>query len=150
MELKDALNDYIHYIDVVENKSISTVKSYKNDLTKYIEFISKKEIRNIEDIAYQDIQLFISKLREDEKSSSINHMISSIKMFHQYISMTYSNINNPTVHLHSVKAAKQLPLYFNISDIDCLLDSFENDDKSIFHKALLDIRSFIWMWFACK
>lgn len=139
MELNDALNDYIHYIDVVENKSISTVKSYKNDLTKYIEFINKKDINNVENITFQDIQLFISELRKDEKSSSINHMISSIKMFHQYISMTYSNINNPTVHLHTVKAAKQLPLYFNISDIDRLLDSFENDDKSIFHKALLEV-----------
>ncbi len=50
MELNDALNDYVHYIDVVENKSISTVKSYKNDLTKYIEFINEKDINNVENI----------------------------------------------------------------------------------------------------
>lgn len=139
MQLEDALNDYIHYIDVVENKSTATVKSYKNDLIKYMDYLTKQKIKNVEDVSYQDIQLFIGELKDFEKNSSINHMITSIKMFHQYICFTYSNIQNPTLHLRSVKAEKKLPLYFNVADIDKLLDSFGDNDKDIFHKALLEV-----------
>ena len=39
MQITDAFEDYLHYIQVVENKSLATVASYRNDLKEYLAFL---------------------------------------------------------------------------------------------------------------
>ena len=66
-------------------------------------------------------------------------MITSLRMFHRYLTMTYPKIPDATLHIRSSKTAKKLPTYFNVADIERLLDSFQDSDMDIFHKALLEV-----------
>ena len=139
MLLKDAIQDYIHTIEVVENKSRQTVLSYKNDLKQYEQYLVTHQLDEIEKIYVQDILAFVEEQKQTKKASSINHMITTIRMFHHYLTATYPSIPDPTLHLHFLKQDKKLPLYFNVNDITKLLDSFSNSDQDILHKALLEV-----------
>ena len=50
MLITEALEDYIHYIKVVDQKSMTTIASYENDLYIYIDYLQKKQIDQMENI----------------------------------------------------------------------------------------------------
>lgn len=139
MHIKDAYEDYLHYIKVVDQKSLTTIASYENDLKIYLEYLNTNHIDNMEDIVYGNIQDFLNEQAFTKKISSINHMITVLHTFHQYISFTYDRIPNPSQYVRSSKGMKKLPKYFNTKDIEILLDSFGNSDQDIFEHAMLEV-----------
>lgn len=151
MLLQEALEDYLNYIQAVDQKSDATIHSYKNDLHTYQFYLESKGITDMDEISYQNIQDFLEYLRSDHvdeqgnryfvarKSSSINHMISTLHTFHRYITMTYPQIYDPTYHIRSKKTPTHLPLYFNVHDIEMLLNSFQTSDQDLLDKAILEL-----------
>lgn len=139
MNKEEALQEYLHYIRVIDQKSLATIRSYEQELREYIAFLQSKDIIQIEDVSYVILQEFLSLQSEQKKASSVNHLITSIHMFHRYLTMNYPRIPDPAMHIQGRKTTKRLPLYFNSKDIECLLDSFSANDMDLFHKAVLEI-----------
>lgn len=139
MQIKDALEDYMHYLQVVENKALASVSSYRCELKQYLVFLESMNISKMEDINDLRIEEFLSIQQQNKTNTSINHLISTLRMFHRYISMTYPAIHDPTLHIKSRKTTRKLPSFFNITDIENLLDSFSNSDEDLFHKAMLEV-----------
>ena len=88
MQISDSFEDYLDYIQVVENKSLATVASYRNDLKEYLAFLDAHGFTAIEDVTYMDLQDFLKEQKVKKKTSSVNHMITSLRMFHRYLTMT--------------------------------------------------------------
>lgn len=139
MLIEDALEDYFHYIQAVDAKSLRTVASYRNDLTIYHDYLKNLKISNMEEITYEILQQFLHEQKLTKKANSINHMITTIHTFHRYISFTYDHIANPSLYIRGTKKENKLPRYFNAQDIQKLLDSFGHSDVDIFHHAMLEI-----------
>lgn len=150
MKITEAIEDFLHYISVVDQKSCASIASYKQDLKQYEGYLSTHSIATINDTSYMDVQDFIQELSLDQvdedgliikakKGSSINHMITTLHVFHRYVSLTYPSLLNPTLHLHCKKTTKKLPSYFNVQDIGRMLDSFGNSDLEVFQHALLEL-----------
>lgn len=139
MELKDALEDYMHYLRAVENKALATAASYEHELNTYLAYLKEHKLTQIEEANDLMIQQFLAAQRETKKNSSVAHMLSVIRMFHRYLSMTYLNIHDPTLHLRGRKTIRPLPSYFREEDMARMLDGFGHSDLDIFHKALLEM-----------
>lgn len=139
MLVTDALDDYMHYIRVVDQKALASIQAYQKDLSIYQEFLIQKQITNMEDISYNDVQDFIEIQRQTKKGSSINRMIASLHNFHHYITFSYPSLSDPSVFLRSHKEGRKLPHYFNIIDIETLLNSFGNSDQELFEHAVLEL-----------
>lgn len=150
MDIQEAIQDYIRYIRGVDQKSRATISSYQNDLHTYFQYLSSRAIQDMNDITYQHIQDFLAYLSEDHyedghlvftkrKGASINHMITSLHMFHRYITMTYPSVLDPAIHIRSKRSAKHLPVYFNHEDIETLLNSFGDSDQELFEHAILEL-----------
>lgn len=147
MKLEEALQDYLHYIQAVDQKALATIHSYKTDLEEYILWLTQHQKKDMEDILPQDIQCFLHELEAGDdnnpqtmrKRSSVNRMLTSIHMFHRYISMNHPTILDPSIHIRGGKKQQHLPLYFNAADIERLLDSFGEDDLSLYQKAICEL-----------
>ena len=78
MNLQDALQDYLHYIQAVDQKSLATIHSYTQDLQEYLSWLQAQGKTEMEDILPRDIQSFLSDMggiQEDGlryKRSSVN------------------------------------------------------------------------------
>lgn len=138
MKLQEAYIDYIHNLQVIEHKALSTVSSYKSDLNQYLSFLKDRGIEKIEDVDFTIIQTFLQEQKTCRKSTSMNRLVSVIRMFHRYLTMTYTTFEDPTLHLESYRSSKKLPSYFNSNDIERLLNSFQEYPIEIFHKAILE------------
>ena len=59
MELKDALEDYRLYLNVLHRKSKKTQQSYLHDIEVYLNFLGKRNILWCENISVLDIEDFL-------------------------------------------------------------------------------------------
>lgn len=139
MQVKNAIEDYIHYISVVDQKQLTTIHSYKRDLTIYYNYLNRFDIENMDQINYEVMQDFLLEQNKEKKATSMNRMITTLRTFHQYISFTYSNIVDPSIYLHNQKIGRKLPKYFNEHDMKQLLDDFDDSDIGIYHHTILEL-----------
>lgn len=139
MNIDEAKEDYIHYIRVVDQKSLATVSSYTHDLDLYTAYLNNHGISCMEDITVSHLQDFLAIQSDQKAAGSVNRMIVSIHMFHRFISMNNPDIDDPSQHIHGRRTSKKLPKYFNVHDIEILLDSFDESDQGLFDKAILEV-----------
>lgn len=139
MLVKLAMEDYLHHIQVVDQKALTSIQSYRHDLMIYTQFLERRGLMQIADISYSDIQDFLNEQRLIKQSNSINRMISTLHSFHHYISYTYPHEPDPSIYAKSKRDGRKLPKYFNVQDVETLLDSFGNSDQDIFAHAMLEL-----------
>ncbi|MCS7180535.1 MAG: site-specific integrase, partial [bacterium] len=61
--MKEILKKFIDYLENQKNYSKHTIKSYKKDISQFIEFLKEKKIFDFEKVEYEDLISFISKLK---------------------------------------------------------------------------------------
>lgn len=137
MELKEALEDYLHYITSVDQKSIKTIHSYEQDLKRYLGYMEENGIVNIEDISYEMIHEYILEMNESYATSSVNHAIVSIRMLHEYCEAVF-HIPNPAIYLKSKKKEKMLPHYLSVEEVEKLLTLQDDTDQELCDVAILE------------
>lgn len=140
MKIQNALEDYIYHIKLIDQKAITTSKSYKQDLTKYTQYLSNKGITNMNEIQFNDIQEYLLSESITSQPATINHYIVAIRGFHNYISDKYGEILNPAMYLRSTKKGRKLPKVLNQDEVNAILSvKEENCDKQIFHQCILEV-----------
>lgn len=139
MEIKEAVQDYMYYLGTVENKALKTLASYQNDLRMYEMYLYEQQIKEVEEITYACVQDFLSVQSETKKMTSINHLISVLHGFHNYLSMTYSGIQNPVMFIRGTKKQQNLPMYFHEYEIEKLMQSFDESQQGIYERAICEL-----------
>ncbi|MDE6475681.1 MAG: tyrosine-type recombinase/integrase [Erysipelotrichaceae bacterium] len=139
MQITDAMEDYMHYIKVIDQKALTTIRSYEYQLQLYVSYLKAKGIHKMQEITYEDIQTFLKEQGEIKKKASVNHITSLIRNFHRFISYTYDHIPNPSMYIRNTKVPRTLPHYFNMEDMQTLFQSFTDSDIDIFHRAILEV-----------
>tara|TARA_Y100001970_G_scaffold88711_1_gene112001 strand:+ start:14685 stop:15575 length:891 start_codon:yes stop_codon:yes gene_type:complete len=123
--MKSFFKKFILFIKFDLRLSSNTVLSYQNDLQKYLFFLKEqKNIKDIKLIKYNHIRNYITHLsKENQKPSSINRNISSIKKFHLYLFDNEFTLSNPSELLESQKTIRNLPDALLIQEIESIFDS---------------------------
>ena len=134
--MEDNIKEYLNYALVEKKLSLNTIASYKNDLDYYINFFGDKKLV---DITKKDISKFIESLKDrglNEKT--INHVIGTIKNFHNYFS-THYDISNVTENIVRLKITKTLPKVLSIDEVELLLNIDLNTSYDYRNKAMLEL-----------
>tara|TARA_A100001011_G_scaffold313277_3_gene331081 strand:- start:2462 stop:3352 length:891 start_codon:yes stop_codon:yes gene_type:complete len=123
--MNSLLKKFILFIKFDLRLSLNTVKSYENDLSKYVMYLfDKHNINDVNKITYNHIRKYISSLTVlNHKPTSINRNISSIKKFHLYLYDNDLSINNPADLIESQKIIRDLPDTLTVEEIDLILGS---------------------------
>jgi len=86
--MKEKLNKFIDYLENQKNYSKYTIKSYKKDITQFIEFLKEKKIFDFEKVEYEDFINFIGKLKSSNlKEKTIGRKVASLKSFYKFLVM---------------------------------------------------------------
>ena len=139
MKIKEAIDNYIYSISVIEQKSPQTIDSYKNSLRKYQNYLTEEGIDDINDVSNLTVQYFIADLLDSSSKTTAAHDLSAVKGLHKYLFLNF-NIDNPTTGL-TVKINKDhLPTFLNEDEINSLLNSFNDaDENERFQRLLLQM-----------
>ena len=126
------LDSYIYYISIEKNLSKGTITNYRKELISFFNFIIEKcnidpEI-DMEDIVEDDelikTYLFYLINERENKKTTINRKITTLRNFFNYIasSKTFPNIKtSPMFDIKNQKEDKKLPIYLTIEECEKFL-----------------------------
>jgi integrase/recombinase XerD len=124
-EAKEAILDYLHFLQVERQLSKNTLASYRRDLESYIEHLhTNQKIEKLDDVERTNILLHLENLREQGKSArTIARHISSIRSFHQFLIREKITNEDPSLHLQMPQIEKKLPKVLSPEEIDALIQA---------------------------
>ena len=133
----DIKNEYLDYLKNIKNYSDYTIINYSEDLDNYYSFMGNKDIKKIE---YKDILDFISYLKSDHKTTSINRIISTVRSFYNYLIKEGIMDSNPFNIVNGMKKEKKLPEYFKYNEYVELVNSIDTSSSlGVRNKCIFEV-----------
>ena len=125
--MKDLILKFIDELKYEKNYSELTINGYLSDLNLFLEYLNENNIKNYNNVEYQDIRLFINHLYNlNFNNKTISRHISSIRSFFKYLKSNDYIKNNPCILISNPKLDKRLPKYLNFEEIEKVLNAFDN------------------------
>lgn len=140
MNVNDAIEEYLSYIESVRTLSANTVTACRNDLLQFKEMAFIGPQKEMDTIVLEDLKQCIGVLSKKKRSAaSINRFISSVRSLFSYC-RKFGHIKvNIAFELKTVKNPKKLPRFMTGAEIDRLCREpevnellWEKRDKAIF------------------
>ena len=75
---------FLDYLQNIKKYSDNTIINYEIDIDRYEKFL-KKNNKKINNIKYKDVLDFISYIKDNHKSTSINRCLSSLRSYYNYL-----------------------------------------------------------------
>ena len=127
------IDKFEDYLLIEKNYSSLTLKAYIKDIDDFTIFYSSNvhDTVNWPDIEYEDVRLWIVSLVESGISNrSVNRKISSLKSFFLFLQKIEVVSANPLNKHKSLKVEKKVQLPFSESEINKVLDLFNQQSKN--------------------
>ncbi len=140
--MEHKIDKFIKYIQGQRSFSKATVSSYYNDLTSFMDFITKSY--NIKDpglITKEHILGYLKDLhRRGYKKSTISRKLSSLRGFFKFLEKKGEVKKNPIIGINNPKMGKYHPKILSVDQVTNLLNnSTDNSPKGIRDRALMEL-----------
>ena len=131
---KSALvQEFCNYLQFNKGLSDNTIKAYKSDILKFLQFLEGDEISN------ESLQQYITLL--SNKNQSENSKVRKISSINQYVQWSNSVNLSKQINIEkiSLKTGSYLPETLEVSDIIKMIDSYDFDNfLNARNKAIID------------
>ncbi len=122
--MQEFLKEYLTYVRLEKNLSENSVLSYKNDLSKFIMYLKKTGIEDLNRVTPLIISEYFNKQRKQNISGSTSsRYLSALKGFFSYLYDQSYVENDPTDILKSSRRRRKLPSVLTVSEINKILKS---------------------------
>lgn len=116
--MKKYIEEFLKYLKYEKNYSENTIINYDVDLKEYEEFLNKTN-KNILNVNFKDIRLYLEKLNSDSlSSSSISRKISSLKSFYNYLVFKHFISSSPMDLVTYPKKGVRLPKFIEYKELE--------------------------------
>ncbi len=135
----DLLEGFLNFIYYQKGYSENTVNAYRQDLERFLKYLSTKGI-GIEDVTREDIMDYLIYLRILRLSpTTVSRHLASLKMFFRYL--TYKNILKKDVIslIRFPKLPQRLPRVLSMEEVSRLLEFSPKNYIEIRDKAILEL-----------
>ncbi len=136
------LNIYKQFMVLERGMSDNTVQSYMNDLHRFAEFVSSRQIEKFINVDENDISEFLIYLAEELNISqnSRARYLSSIRSFYNYLIESDKAEENPALNVDMPKIERKLPEVLSFEEVSALI-SQPNTEKpaGIRDRAMLEL-----------
>lgn len=121
--LSHAAEHYLQYIEVVRGYSAHTVKNYRRDLDKLIEFCSTHNIDDISRLNASLLRQWVATLSRDKLSAtSIQRHLSSTRSLYKFLARSRSDLDDPTAGVKAPRTPRTLPKSLEPDQVNQLLN----------------------------
>jgi len=138
--MQHIVQDFINYLKIERNLANNTIDAYRNDLERYSQFLSDRQISNPKLISLSDIQDFINCLTElGLSASSLARNFSSIRSFHKFMLVENLTEVDTTELLQTPRLPRRLPHVLDLPEIELILSKIDvTKNKGIRDKAIIE------------
>ena len=123
--MKSAVGQFLGYLRAVRNASPHTLRSYENDLSQFLAFLTPPgaEPPPLRDITHLLIREFVAHLHDHNlEKSSIARKLAAIRSFFKFAVREGLVIRNPARLVATPKLPKRIPSVLSAEDMNVFLD----------------------------
>lgn len=135
------LAEFLLYLETEKGLSVGTIKSYRNDIHKFLTFLADKTDEPGLAVSVQTVHKYLDYLTgSGNAQSTITRNIVSLRNFYQYLMRVNEVSVNPFKEIHISKTEKKLPEILSNQEVDLLLEQPKPTTiKGMRDKAMLEL-----------
>ena len=141
--MNSLIENFLDFVSYEKGLSKNTQLSYRNDLLKFSNYLTKKKILNLNSLNRNDIRNYLLKLKSDGlKPSTISRHIVSIRKFFEYLLQEGLISEDPSALIHSPKIWKNIPETLSVNEVTTLLSyisSLKNYRHAFRDKVMVEL-----------
>lgn len=134
---------FLQFLQIEKRYSPHTVRSYRNDLDQFTNFLSDNEmLSNVNDITSHQIRAWIVYLIDNGISPvTVHRKISCLRRFYNYLRKEGIVKTDPLEKIVLPKQKKKLPVFVEEEALDRLFDSvnFGNDFSGLRNRTIIEM-----------
>ena len=131
----------MNYISVERGLSKNTLLAYRRDLTKYIDYLSQKNIKTASRVSREHVSGFMFDLKKHDMSpTTICRNLAAIKMFHRFLVRENLAKEDPTTLVDTPKLWMRIPSVLTQAEIESMIAAASGKNiRQIRDQAILEI-----------
>lgn len=133
--MNQTLDAYQAYLQFTQKKSRRTIEAYMNNMYAFCRYMEKEHLDPLQ-ASLKDLDAFIESYALDHQSASLNQMISTLRSYYSFLLLFSYRKDNPAANLKSLQKKQHLPGYYTLSEIQDILNSFEQTEKGLYEKLI--------------
>jgi integrase/recombinase XerD len=120
--MNDHVRAYLHYLQLERNASTNTIASYSLDVRRYVKFLQRQRVDDLDRVTEAHMSKFVTSLRTDGLSPrSVTRTLSAIKSFHKFLMGDGIVRVNPAENIDRPKLPRSLPGVLSQPEVDAIL-----------------------------
>ena len=117
----DLLDHYVTYLRAERNLAAKSVEAYATDVRSYLEQLARQGV-TVEDARREDVLEHLATLaRHGLSPRSRARHLAALRGFHRFLEDEKLCTKNPTDDLDTPKAARKLPVFLTLPEVEALL-----------------------------
>lgn len=145
--LVPAVRSYLDHLSVERGLAANTLKSYRRDLDRYLEFLRSRHIENLDAVDDQLVRDFLAGLREGGpdhpplSAASAGRTVVAVRGFHKFAVKDGFARLDPSAGVKPPVPAKRLPKALSVDEVTRLLEAASVHDTplALRDRALLEV-----------
>ena len=132
---------FLDHVRLERGLSDNTVLSYERDLVRYLGVLTSSGLSTVDEIRQQAVVDHIRLLGDlGLKPSSVARNLTSIRVFHRFLTSEGLSDRTPTENLKPPKVGRKLPSVLTVAEVDRLLNAPDVDTTlGLRDRALLEM-----------
>ena len=123
-------HDFLTMLRVERNVSNHTMDAYKRDINQYLMYLDDIDIKNLSDVKSTHIRDYIRILSDGGMApASISRIISSIRTYYRFLSSENILDENPVLLINNPKLPKKLPDVLSEKEISLIINAIQESSK---------------------
>ena len=116
------LDSYLRHLTLERGLSKNTLAAYRNDLGKYLDFLTKRAKTAI-DSTPKDLEDFTLEIAPNLSASSRARLLASLRGYHKFLIMENLRGDDPTKRVRAPRLAMRLPKTLSQSEVLSLIEA---------------------------
>ncbi|WP_227936414.1 tyrosine-type recombinase/integrase [Alkalihalobacillus deserti] len=134
MHIQQAIDDFLLYLEVEQNYSANTVRSYDYDLTVFVQFLERhKRSMELDSLNPSLIRRYVQDqmMNHNTKPRTMQRRISTLKSFSKFCAKENVIQGDFMVGIKAPKSDSKLPTYMNMDELKKLFAYLEHDESGL-------------------
>lgn len=135
------VDDYINFILVEKRVSHNTVDAYSHDLRRYIDYLYRLGVGDLQDVSSEDVVSYLAELRKSNIApNTINRKLAAIRGFYKFLIREGRLGENPVANIGLAKVWMRLPDTLSKEEVEQILSQPDaSSPMSIRDRAMLEL-----------
>jgi integrase/recombinase XerD len=124
-----AIQTYLDHLSVERGLAVNTLKSYRRDLRRYVEFLDERDIADLDGVGEHDVADFLMRLREGDQdhqplaAGSAARTLVAVRGLHKFAVREGVAAADPAVEVRPPAPPKRLPKALPLDDVEKILEA---------------------------